>query len=196
MIEGIDGAGKSTIVKGLADYCQQNALAAVLSREPTSGKWGKMLRDSARTGRLSLEQELELFIQDRAEHVDTLINPALAAGKIVILDRYYFSTAAYQGARGADPNAILAANEAFAPAPDLVLLLDLDPGAGRGRITARGDTPDDFEGAEALAAVRKIFLNIQRPFIQRLDASLPAPEVLRQALHHFDAARLTLTRKQ
>ncbi len=162
-------------------------MPCVLSREPTPGKWGALLRESARTGRLDLEQELELFLKDRAEHVETLIAPALAEGKVVLLDRYYFSTAAYQGARGADPAAILAANEAFAPAPDLVLLLDLDPHAGRARIVARGETPDDFEHAEALAKVRRIFLSIDRPFIRRIDAAQPAGQVEAACLAHLDS---------
>ncbi len=185
VVEGIDGAGKSTIIRRLSEECREGRIAYVVSREPTSGKWGAMLRETARTGRLSLEMELELFLQDRAEHVLTLIAPALEAGKIVILDRYYFSTAAYQGARGADPAAILAANEEFAPAPDLVLLLDIDPIAGRARIAGRGDVPDDFEHADALAKVRAIFLSIERPFIARIDASQPPETVERECLARF-----------
>jgi dTMP kinase len=187
VIEGIDGAGKSTVVRRLADYCLSQGLPHLVSREPTTGQWGKRLRDSALTGRLDLAQELELFTLDRTEHVQSVIEPALAEGKIVILDRYYFSTAAYQGARGADPEAILQANEKFAPEPDLVLLLDLDPLAGRARITGRGDLPDSFEGAEALAAVRKIFLSIQRPFLVRCDASGQPEQVTQEALTHLQA---------
>lgn len=187
VIEGIDGAGKSSIVRVLAEHCRAHQVPHVISREPTSGKWGTMLRESAKTGRLTLDRELELFQEDRAEHVLTLIAPALAEGKVVILDRYYFSNAAYQGARGADPAAILAANEQFAPAPDLVLLLDLDPLAGRARIAGRGDVPDDFEHAEALAKVRAIFLSIERPYFRRIDAAQPPEEVNQQALVHFEA---------
>ncbi|MES2568916.1 MAG: dTMP kinase [Verrucomicrobiota bacterium] len=185
VIEGIDGAGKSTVIQQLSRYCLEQQIPCVTSREPTTGKWGRLLRESARTGRLSLSQELELFMQDRAEHILTLIGPALAEGKVVLLDRYYFSTAAYQGARGADPEAILAQNEEFAPQPDLVLLLDLDPLAGRARIAARGDTPDDFEEAEALSQVRRIFLAIQRPYIVRIDAARSAEEVASQALEQM-----------
>jgi dTMP kinase len=185
VIEGIDGAGKSTIVQALGGYCRENAIDAVLSREPTKGQWGQKLRDSALKGRLSLEEELELFLRDRAEHVQSLIAPALAEGKVVLLDRYYFSTAAYQGARGADPQEILRANEQFAPQPDLVLLLDLDPCAGRSRIQSRGDTPDAFEEEEALARVRRIFLSIERPYLVKLDASEPSDSVRQKALLAF-----------
>ncbi len=170
VIEGIDGAGKSTLQRELADWCQQRGFEVACSREPTDGTYGRKLRESARTGRLAPDAELELFLQDRAEHVKGLITPSLERGAVVILDRYYFSTAAYQGARGLDPEAIIAANEAFAPIPDLVLLLDLDPASGHARIGQRGSALDDFEGAAYLADVRRIFLGLNRPFIRRVDA--------------------------
>ena len=72
------------------------------------GRWGKELRESAQTGRRSIEEELELFLKDRREHVNELILPRLRQGCVVIVDRYYFSTAAYEGARGLDPPAPLA----------------------------------------------------------------------------------------
>jgi dTMP kinase len=98
VIEGVDGAGKSTVVQKLLEHCRERAIPCVASKEPTDGAWGRRLRESAQSGRLSLEEELELFLKDRAEHVEQLIRPALEAGKVVILDRYYLSTAAYQGA--------------------------------------------------------------------------------------------------
>ena len=186
VVEGIDGAGKSTVLRGLAARCAERALLSVTSGEPTRGPWGMKLRQSMTAGRLSLDEELDLFLKDRAEHVATLIRPALAAGKVVLLDRYYLSTAAYQGARGADPAEILAANEKFAPQPDLVLLLDFDPAGGLERIRARGDAPNTFEEAEQLRAVRRIFLGLQRPFIRRVDASRPAEEVLADCRAEFE----------
>jgi dTMP kinase len=155
------------------------------SREPTQGVWGKKLRESARSGRLTLEEEMELFVRDRREHVEQLIEPALIRGEVVLLDRYYFSTAAYQGARGADPEAILATNEAFAPEPDLVFLLDCAPERTLQRIRARGDEPDAFEKLENLNRVREIFLSIKKPYIRVLDASQNAEAVAQDALSHF-----------
>ena len=181
VLEGIDGAGKSTLQRQLAAWCRARGRVVVTSREPTDGPHGTALRQSARTGRLAPEAELDLFLKDRAEHAATLLRPALARGDIVILDRYYFSTAAYQGARGLDPQAIIAANEAFAPLPDLVLLLDLDPAAGHARIGQRGTALDDFEGAPYLAEVRRIFLSLPHPFIHRLDAARSSEEVLAAA---------------
>ncbi|MEQ1860131.1 MAG: dTMP kinase [Chthoniobacteraceae bacterium] len=188
VIEGIDGAGKSTLQHRLAAWCRERGRTVTTSREPTDGPHGRALRESAKNGRLAAEAELELFLKDRREHVATLIAPALARGEVVMLDRYYFSTAAYQGARGLDPAAIIATNERFAPIPDFVLLLDLDPTAGHARIGTRGGAPDDFEGAAYLAEVRRNFLALDRPFIHRIDAARPADEVFRAAIALLDSA--------
>jgi dTMP kinase len=177
VLEGIDGVGKSSALRAIQAAVVNINRELVLSREPTDGPWGRRLRQSATTGRLSLEEELELFTRDRRQHVEELVMPALERGALVLLDRYYLSTGAYQGARGADPEAVLALNEAFAPAPDLVLLLDCDPLVSLERIRRRGGVADEFEKLEALHAVRRIFLSLCRPFIRVLDAARP-PEVV------------------
>ncbi len=181
VLEGIDGTGKSTLARSLAAWLRESGHAVITSREPTDGPHGTALRQSAKTGRLSLKDEFALFLKDRAEHVATLIAPALDRGAVVILDRYYFSTAAYQGARGLDPQAIIVENETFAPIPDLVLLLDLDPTTGSARITRRGDVLDDFEALDYQREVRRLFLALDRPFIHRLDASRDAESVFYDA---------------
>ena len=186
VVEGVDGAGKSSVLKRLAAFCLERNLACVVSREPTDGPWGKRIRASAETGRLPLEEELELFVRDRKEHVEGLILPALTRGAVVLLDRYYFSTAAYQGARGANPEEVLLANERFAPEPDLVLLLDCPPEITMERIRKRGSVPDEFERLEALEAVRRIFLSIKRPFIRVVDASFGAEQVAAACLFYVE----------
>jgi len=103
---------------------------------------------------MNLEKELELFIADRRDHVDRCITPALAEGNIVILDRYYWSSAAYQGSRGANFQEIMKRNEEFAPKPDLVLVLDLDVDSGIQRVRMRGDQPNLFEAKPALSRAR------------------------------------------
>jgi dTMP kinase len=187
VLEGIDGSGKSTVLRELADHCAAKGMLAVASGEPTRGKWGMKLRQSMTDGRLGLQEELELFVKDRAEHVESFIQPSLAAGKVVLLDRYYLSTAAYQGARGADPDAILQRNESFAPQPDLVLLLDFNPAAGLDRVRARGDSPNTFEELNQLEEVRRIFLSLDRPYIRRVDAARPAQAVASECCAFFDA---------
>jgi dTMP kinase len=168
-IEGIDGSGKTTQAQLLARFCSENRLSHVLSKEPTRGKYGQLIRDSASHGRLSVEKEIEILLQDRQEHVEDLIGPALKEEKIVILDRYYFSSAAYQGAHGADPELILSRNEAIAPQPDLLVILDVPPEIGLTRIRERGDEPNKFETVESLDCARAIFNKINRPYKFQVD---------------------------
>lgn len=178
VVEGIDGTGKSTQSKRLAEWFRSRGREVVLSREPTDGPWGKKLRESATTGRLSAEEELECFLNDRREHVELSIKPALAEGKVVILDRYYFSMMAYQGARGFDPAEIRRRNEVFAPQPDLLLILDLSVESAHGRIGARGDTANEFEQRDTLSRCREIFLSLrEEPFACVIDAEPSLNEV-------------------
>jgi dTMP kinase len=159
-VEGIDGAGKTTVSATLAQWCGERGLLCALSKEPTSLEWGRKLRESAATGRLTLVQELDLFHKDREQHTQDSIAPALDDDAIMILDRYYWSTAAYQGARGADVKDVLEFNESNFPVPDLVLLLDLPVEEGQKRIRVRGDQPNSFESVEALQKCREIFLKL------------------------------------
>jgi dTMP kinase len=144
-----------------------------------------MLRDSALTGRLSLEEELEAFINDRKEHVDKVIIPELEAGKVVIVDRYYFSSMAYQGARGIDPDEIRRRNEVFAPEPDLLVILDLEPKSGLERIRTRGDRATHFEKTRTLARAREIFRAIQKPYLYSVDAAQPVETICDSVLARF-----------
>ncbi len=197
-VEGIDGAGKTTVSALLAQYCGERGLACTYSKEPTSLRFGRQLRESARSGRLGSAEELELFLNDRKDHASRSLRPALEFGAIVILDRYYWSTAAYQGARGIDPAEILAANEAHVPRPDLVVLLDVPPGAGLDRVKVRGDIPNEFEKAQALARAREIFLDLHHagsagPSVC-IDASQPLRAVHTHAQQAFqNAIRTTIT---
>jgi dTMP kinase len=176
-IEGIDGAGKTTQAHFLQDRLIAGGFEVIRTKEPTTGKWGQQLRDSALTGRLSIEEEVETFIKDRQEHVQTLILPELKSGKIVIVDRYYFSTVAYQGARGLNPMALLHRNEEFAPEPDLLILLDLDVKEGLQRIRTRGDRANHFEKTNTLRRAREIFLSIKKPYLFHVDAMKDANAV-------------------
>ena len=171
VLEGIDGTGKSTQARRLGSWFERLGREVVVSREPTDGPWGRKLRQSAAGGRLSPEDELRYFLNDRQQHVRDTIGPALAAGKVVILDRYYFSTMAYQGARGFDPAEIRRMNEVFAPRPDLLLILDLDVPAAHHRIGARGDNTNEFEKRDSLERCREIFLSLrEEPFTRIIDS--------------------------
>ncbi len=183
--EGIDGSGKSTQATLLSDWATHHGLDVVRTREPTNGPWGQKVRESKVTGRLSPEEELRCFLEDRKEHVATLIAPALARGAIVIIDRYYYSTVAYQGARGHDPLDLLERNRAFAPKPDLVFLMDFDPRLGVDRINARGAGQDTFESLPALTRAREIFLSLEGDHLIRLDARKAPDELHASVLFHL-----------
>lgn len=187
-IEGIDGAGKTTLAQALARDLRVAGATVVLGKEPTSGPWGTRLRQSAATGRLSPEQEVDYLLRDRQQHVEEVIQPALARGEVVILDRYFPSMVAYQGAAGLPLDGLLQAND-FAPRPDLLLLLDLGPEQGLARIRARGDIPNHFETAQNLERCRAIFQQLDIANKQVIDASGNEAEVL-HAAHGAVAALL------
>jgi dTMP kinase len=192
-VEGIDGAGKTTVSATLAQWCGERGLLCALSKEPTSLQWGMKLRESAAEGRLTLDEELDLFHKDREQHSQDSITPALDEDAIMILDRYYWSTAAYQGARGASVDEVLTFNEDRFPVPDLVLLLDLPVEIGQKRIRVRGDQPNSFESVEALEKCREIFLKLPNRSTARcviVDASKPWREVSKECLRLFQQAAL------
>ncbi len=152
-------------------WAKKRGLEVVSSREPTDGPWGKKIREARFTERMSPEDELAAFIADRKEHVETLIKPALARGALVVIDRYYYSTVAYQGARGLDPKMLLAQNRAFAPIPHLVVLVDVEPKVALDRIVSRGEGTDLFENLSALTKVRELFLSMVDSHVAVLDGS-------------------------
>lgn len=168
-IEGIDGAGKTTQVERLEKILSGLCFEVVRTKEPTQGQYGQLIRQSAQHGRRSPEEELDLFVKDRAEHIETLLGPSLERGAFVLVDRYYYSTVAYQGPRGMDPADLLAKNEAFAPQPDIVAIIDVDPQVGLDRIRLRGDEADLFENFDALTQSRAIFQSMEGPHVLHLN---------------------------
>lgn len=179
VIDGIDGAGKTTQSALLAQYFGEKGILCTLSKEPTSNRWGNVLRESAAEGRLSLERELELFILDRKDHIERSIGPTLAEKGVVILDRYYHSTVAYQGARGADPESVVEEHRQFAPEPDVTIILDVPTHEGLERIRRRGDHPNEFETEKALSKAREIFrwLADSNDNVILVDGTLPVKQV-------------------
>ena len=189
VIEGIDGTGKTTLAKRLSDHLRSLGLSVVQLKEPTDGPYGQKIRALSKQGRQHVRprEELELFIQDRIENCRDNIRPALGRGDIVVMDRYYLSSVAYQGALGLDPQRILERNEAIAVRPDLVLLLNIPVKSGLDRISRmRKSSHDLFEGEAYLEKVRSIFLSLRRPFIRIVDASGDADTVFRAALAHVE----------
>jgi dTMP kinase len=171
--EGIDGTGKTTQIELLAEALRQRGLGVVTTREPTDGQYGRKIRQLYKNRKsVTPEEELALFLDDRREHVAQVIGPALVSGQVVLTDRYYYSTAAYQGAAGHDPQKIIAANELFAPVPDMVIMLEAPVSLGVHRVQKlRGETLNDFEQEETLARVAKIFASLNSPNIRRIDGT-------------------------
>lgn len=185
--EGIDGTGKSTQIKMLAQALRGRGHEVVVTCEPTEGIYGQQIRELYKSrASVSLEEELELFLADRREHLAKLIAPSLAAGKIILTDRYYLSTVAYQGAAGLDPGMILQKN-AFAPPPDLAILIDLSPKQAVARIQqGRGDKLNSFEHEDYLAKVAKVFHGLKMPYIRWVDGTLSVGDVQRQIMLEVD----------
>jgi dTMP kinase len=196
VIEGIDGAGKSTQARLLLKKLRSEGYPAVYFREPTKGKWGREIKKLAkRADSLSPEEELALFIKDREENVKKNLRPALSRKKVVILDRYYFSTIAYQGAKGIRQALIRNLHKRFAVEPDLVFILDIDPAEGLERIQARKEKDLLFERKDYLASVRRIFRSFRgRAFVQ-LKAARPRMEVHRDIALRVQAFLRSRTRR-
>lgn len=180
MLEGIDGAGKTTLRDGLAARLERAGHEVVRTKEPTDGPLGKRIREIAKAGRetVSAEEELALFHEDRRLHVQSLVLPALARGAVVLQDRSYFSTVAYQGERGLDRAKLLAMEQAIAPTPDVLFVLDLPPEASLERVRSRGAS-DDFETLESLRRVREVFMGFEGKHV--IDAQRSPNEMLEAA---------------
>ncbi|MEU3144131.1 dTMP kinase [Streptomyces sp. NPDC006999] len=164
-LEGGDGAGKSTQAETLAEWIRDKGHEVVLTREPGATPVGKRLRsillDVSSAG-LSHRAEALLYAADRAEHIDTVVRPALERGAVVISDRYIDSSVAYQGAgRDLSPTEIARINRWATDGlvPHLTVLLDVAPETARERFT---EAPDRLESepAEFHARVRAGFLTL------------------------------------
>lgn len=170
--EGIDGAGKTTQAKLLYEHLTAKGLKVVLSKEPTDSIYGQKIKKLAQ-GERDLTKPLDeyrLFINDRKIHVENLIKPALQEKKIVILDRYYFSTIAYQGALGLDIAKIKEENESFSPIPEIVFLLNVPPRLGIIRIQkGRKEQPNLFEQEKYLSDVSNVFNALNEDYIIPFD---------------------------
>jgi dTMP kinase len=174
-LEGIDGCGKSTQSKLLMKKFEENNEKTIILKEPTDGKYGKKLWEMLSGKReATTEQILDLFVMDRKEHVKEKINPALKEGKIVLMDRYYYSTMAYQAAAGIDVNRIRKDNE-FAPKPDIVLIFDLPVDLAMKRVISHS-VADVFEKEEHLEKVREAYLNLKNDPLVRIIDSTRTPE--------------------
>lgn len=188
-LEGGEGAGKSTQSRLLADRLRHDGYDVALTREPGGTPGAEALRDVLLFGEAALSQRAQVFghMAARADHLDGLILPALAAGTIVVCDRFHDSTMAYQGygLGGGDPailSLISALRAQLARDPDLTLLLTVPVALGAERIATRGGRADRYE-AEASAFHQRVadgfgHIAAQEPNrFHRVDASMTVDDV-------------------
>jgi len=176
VFEGIDGGGKSTQIKMLAEYFKDKGYQVEFHMEPTEGSVGSLLWTYMRSKDRSFSPETEalLFAADRIEHCKT-IKQALEERKVVISDRYLHSSLAYQGAAGVDPDWMQSLNK-HALKPSLVILLDIDPERSLKRVSNRAKTV--FEEMEYLKKVRAEYLRYaEAGELMVVDASQPIDDV-------------------
>ena len=165
--EGIDGSGKSTQARRLADALREKGHEVVLTREPGGSPGAEEIRKLVLEGdpeRWSPETELLLFTAARRDHLERLILPALAAGQSVICDRFADSTRVYQGLRGPDlrQKVDMLHDLMIVREPDLTVLVDMDPEVGLARALGRQGTEERFEqfGADLQAQMRAGILDL------------------------------------
>lgn len=172
MVEGGDGAGKTTQLSLLEEWLQARGLVCERTREPGGTPIGERIRTLVLEhdqGEVDPRTEALLFAASRAAHVTQRIRPALEAGRFVLCDRYIDSSVAYQGAgRGLGPEQVASVN-AWATEglqPDLTVVLDVDPAMGRRRREGRGGGPDRIE-----SSAEEFHIRLRRTFLDRAAAA-------------------------
>jgi len=176
-LEGIDGCGKSTQSKLLRGKLEDEGEKVIILKEPTKRPHGQKLWDMLHGKRKASNEEiLELFVLDRKQHVEEKIQPALDDRTVVLMDRYYYSSMAYQVAGGIDVGDIRE-KHAFAPKPDVVLIFDLPVSVALERVKGHSDA-DEFEKEEHLEKVREAYLDLENdPLVRIVDATRTPEEI-------------------
>ena len=196
VVDGIDGSGKSEIVKMLHNYLfsKHKKYRILTTREPTHGIYGKQIREVLRKEKdpkSNSKKLIELFIKDRKEHLKNTIEPFLKSSNkhelnIVLCDRYYYSTIAFQAAQGLDIKEIIAKNKAFRK-PDITFILDVGPPVALERIEHR--QKEKFEQLDFMKKIRQNFLKLPKLLsdnIRIVDASRPLKNVFESVRKEVD----------
>ncbi len=183
VLEGIDGSGKSTQFQKLCAWFQSKKLLHTCLIEPKLDGTGKILREKFMDDKqLTAEEELNMILLDRSEDVVQNINPAIEAGKIILMDRYIYSNAVYQGVR---LGAAYVLNENIKrqfPFPEKTFLFDLPEEQALERISQRGHAITYFEKISFLTDARKIYLNLIKwdKNIEIINANAPQHMIFEQ----------------
>jgi len=194
-IEGIDASGKTTQAHRLVRNLRRRDLDAVYTTEPSTGEIGKLIRDHVlnRKKRVQVAVEALLFAADRVDHVDKEIKPALQKGKIVICDRYVYSTLAYQGAADLDLNWIEQINQ-FALVPNMALFLDVSPEVVIQRMQSKSKK-SVMETLKNQRRVCEVYLKmVKEGRLMRIDGNKPvnavAADILRVVVEFLESVHV------
>jgi len=194
VIDGIDGSGKSAILKLLYNYLSsKNEYRIITTREPTDGVHGKKIRAMLKEEKdpdSNKDMLLDLFIKDREYHLKNTVNPFLDSGedKIVLCDRYYYSTIAFQSAQGIPTKTLIEKNKDFRK-PDLALILDISPEIALERISNRKRKLEKFEQLKFMENIRSNFLELNKHLednIKIIDSSKDIDEVFKLVKQEID----------
>ena len=187
VLEGIDGSGTTTQAARLAASLRDAGHAVVATREPSDGPIGVVLRQALTRRLVGLSDRVLalLFAADRLDHHASVVEPALAEGKVVVSDRYVLSSLAYQGMRL--PLAWVEALNAAARPPDVTVYLDVDPRTAARRRHGRGGTRELFDADDVQRAVARAYGRVMRRHarsqrVVRVDGRGTADEVAREIL--------------
>ncbi len=180
-IEGLDGSGKTTHAHRLVRNLQKQGFDAVYTTEPSRGEFGRFIRESVLQGKKRLPRVVEafLFAVDRVDHLETMVKPAVKAGKIVVSDRYVYSSLAYQGAAGLDLKWIEEINRLALP-PDLAIYIDVPPEVVVKRIRRKKSV---MERLETQRRVREVYMQfVENGKLMPLDGDRKKGEVAQDIL--------------
>ena len=173
--EGIDGSGKSTQIRKLAKFLEDDGFDIIMTREPGGSVGGEEIRNLLLQGevdRWSAETEILLFTAARRDHLERIILPALQGGKIVICDRFTDSTRMYQGMRGPKLRDLVdkLTEEVINCDPDLTIIIDIDPEISLRRAKSRETAEERFEdfGVDLQKKMRKGFIDLSKEFNSRI----------------------------
>lgn len=175
-IEGLDGCGKTTQTKILVRRLRKKGYDAIYTAEPSQGKIGKFIRKYCLHSERRVPSVVEalLFAADRFEHVEKEIIPALNEGKIMVSDRYVYSSLAYQGAAGLDLEWIRKINE-HVIRPDIAFFVDVEPKTVIKRVKTKKSV---MENLETQRKVRKVYINfVERGELTKIDGNRSKKEV-------------------
>lgn len=163
VFEGIDGSGKTTQIELLSGYLKNKKLDFVLTKNPTHGRIGSLLKEYHLKNKTIPLADALLFSADRAEQVETVIKPSLKQNKTVISDRYFYSNWVYQSAEGVDMGWLIEINKFF-PKPNLTMLIDISPSVALERIKAarKSGEIEKFEKIKTLEELRKKYLALAK----------------------------------